>query len=150
MKLETAKKLKFGDRVFVKHSCTRTEAKGAYTTVHEYGSFNHEPCYGESGNVNIKCSGGLNGEFITVNHKDLKRVNVLPKDCVAGTRGGTKVRIKSDADSSFESERGKVVEIIELNKRYSSPFYGHAKVTCSSYGHMHQHVKLSELELYYE
>ena len=148
MKLKAAQKLKFGDRVFVKHSCEQLNVAGKYAEVinHPIGTGN--PVYGSSNWVDVSKTGNYaeDHEWASVSIEDLKRVNVLPKDCVAGT----KVRIKSDAESSYSSERGKVVEVIELNKRGSSCYYGHAKVTCSSYGEKAQHVKLSELELYYE
>lgn len=146
MKLKTAKKLKFGDRVFVKNSCDSILA-GKYAEVINY-SGSSTPVYGDSNWVDVYINGNCDeaSHWDSVQAHDLKRVNVLPKDCVAGT----KVRIRSDADSSYQGECGKVVEIIELNTRPQSIYYGFVKVTCNSYGEKAQHVKLAELELYYE
>lgn len=148
MKLKTAKKLKFGDRVFVKHSFEGGNLSGKYGEVINHPIGIGKPVYGSVNWVDVSITGSYEADddwgSVEINH--LKRVNVLPKDCVAGT----KVRIRSDADSSYDHELGKITTIVELANDgfYSEPS---ARVkNISDFPTPTQHVKLSDLELYYE
>lgn len=148
MKLSTAKKLKFGDRVFVKHSCRDGLITGRYVEVINHPLYGGgAPVYGDANWVDVSETGSYKNsdDWSSVEIEHLKRVNVLPKDCVAGT----KVRIKEDSYSSYQSECGKIVEILGYNTSSKSIYFGYAPVTCGSYGDEKQHVKLSELELYF-
>ena len=149
MKLKAAKKLKFGDRVFVKHSCENLNVAGKYAEVINHPIGTGKPVDDSYHWVDVSKTGGYkeDGDWGSVNIEYLKRVNVLPKDCIYKT----KVRV-TDAYASKTSLKELLGEVLLITSLSTNRDHCYAILEKElKAGDVEDYYfQLSDLELYYE